>query len=57
MRLDAEGEITQHLRPEPVTQAYILESDHTPSGSASAAIRLYQVIGASIRRLWRLLQE
>ena len=28
MRLDAEGEVAQDLRPEPVAQAYVLESDH-----------------------------
>ena len=29
MRLDAEGEVAQDLRPHPVAQADILESDHT----------------------------
>ena len=29
MRLDAEGEVAQHLRPQPVAQAHILESDQS----------------------------
>ena len=45
MRLDPEREITQHLRPEPVTQANILESDHAPApvsppGDSAAVPRL-----------------
>ena len=28
MRLDAEAEVAQDLRPEPVAQAHVLESDH-----------------------------
>src|SRR5947208_1398326 len=43
MRVDAEGEIAQHLRPEAVAQAYVFESDHAPlragSPQASAAGR------------------
>ena len=30
MRLDAEGEVAQDLRPQPIAQADILESDHAP---------------------------
>ena len=30
MRLDAEREVAQDLRPHPVAQADVLESDHTP---------------------------
>ena len=30
MRLDAEGEVAQDLRPQAVAQADILESDHAP---------------------------
>jgi hypothetical protein len=35
MRLDAEGEIAQHLRAKAISQADILETDHAPSGSAA----------------------
>ena len=32
---DAEGEVAQHLRAEPVAQADILEPDHPPSSEGS----------------------
>src|SRR4051812_34120074 len=31
MRLDAEGQVAQHLRTQPITQADVFESDHVPS--------------------------
>src|SRR5262245_40043410 len=30
MRVDAEGQVAEHLRPEPITQAHIFEPDHVP---------------------------
>src|SRR5207302_2341806 len=38
MRVDAEGEVAQHLRPKPVAQAYVFESDHAPLRAGSPQI-------------------
>src|SRR5579871_4002725 len=35
MRLDAEGEVAQHLGPETVAQAHILETDHASVSGTS----------------------
>ena len=39
MRLDPEREVAQDLRPEPVAQAHILESDHVLASEPHPRVR------------------